>query len=473
MKIHNVRLGLATNSSSSHSIVFLPNPDAVQDHDTSGGEFGSNNFTAKDEASKRDYLALTLGYHLTAQCGSDVAEAVIRSWVGKPSQGYIDHQSVLSLPLGWDGKGIDKLFWDEFQRFVLRPDVAILGGGDGDRHPLEAVTKRTGCDDLMKDSSDGCLVAKKDPSGFWTLFSRTDGTKIRLSFDENVNPKHSASPELVDVKITDFCDAGCEYCYQDSTTAGKHAGDQEMYRLSSVLGEMRVFEVAIGGGEPTKHPRFTQTLDQFRYFGIVPNFTTKSLEWMKNEKMRHQILEKCGAFAYSAQTPRDTKRLYDQCKKYDLQIEHHYTGGTKVSVQHVMGMETREEFKAFLMSCRGRVTLLGYKDVGRGKSLNRKNYDWWIDVVKEVTAKNYLQIGVDTAITSEYRKQLINAGISRHLFTTNEGSYSMYIDAVNMKAGPSSYHESALQACELNSEDQILTVYNSFMSSIVRDAISA
>ena len=44
--IHNLRLGLATNSSSSHSLIFLAKKYPVKDHDINDGEFGWNFFTA-------------------------------------------------------------------------------------------------------------------------------------------------------------------------------------------------------------------------------------------------------------------------------------------------------------------------------------------------------------------------------------------------------------------------------------------
>ena len=59
MRVHNIRLGFATNSSSSHSIVFwpedLPIPPTDEFH-----QFGWENFTVSDREGKRNYLAYQL-----------------------------------------------------------------------------------------------------------------------------------------------------------------------------------------------------------------------------------------------------------------------------------------------------------------------------------------------------------------------------------------------------------------------------
>lgn len=46
------------------------------------------------------------------------------------------------------------------------------------------------------------------------LFNRVDGTKIRFAVGSYTKAKR---PELVDIKITDWCDVGCTFCYQNST----------------------------------------------------------------------------------------------------------------------------------------------------------------------------------------------------------------------------------------------------------------
>jgi len=291
MHIHNVRLGFATNSSSTHSIIFLKPGQHVRDSGTEGGEFGWNFFTAASPEAKRQYVAIHLFSALQSQVGEDVAMAVVDSWAagatrtpegqyaynGKGPEGYVDHQSLYVLPRSWDGKGVDKEFFDDFLAFFMRDDIAILGGNDNtdESHPLDS----GGFSLPLQQDGGGEYVARKDEAGkYWTIFSRADGTKIRFSFDEPVKScevTKASAPELVDLKITDFCPYGCAFCYQGSTHAGKHGDVQTILSAAHALAKMKVFEVAIGGGEPTMHPNF-------RYGGVTPNFTTKNLAWLRD-----------------------------------------------------------------------------------------------------------------------------------------------------------------------------------------------
>ena len=57
MRIHNVRLGFATNSSSTHSLIFLPK---AQDNYNEGG-FGWDNFTLASKEANLDFVAVLTG----------------------------------------------------------------------------------------------------------------------------------------------------------------------------------------------------------------------------------------------------------------------------------------------------------------------------------------------------------------------------------------------------------------------------
>jgi hypothetical protein len=52
-----------------------------------------------------------------------------------------------------------------------------------------------------------------------------DGTKIRTTADEE-NPQPEL-PESIDLKITDYCDAGCAWCHENSTIHGNSHVDFE------------------------------------------------------------------------------------------------------------------------------------------------------------------------------------------------------------------------------------------------------
>lgn len=437
MRIHNVRLGLATNSSSSHSLIFFK---GATDEGVGDGNFGWDFFTAASPEAKSRYLAAVLYGRMCEISSRDVAETVARAWCTSAfdPEDSVDHQSNYDLPFDWSGKAVDRAFFDDLRAYYLREDVVILGGNDNtdERHPLSG--NPSAKIPLSTDGSSIGLVARKEGS-CWTLFNRESGAKIRLSFDGSPPPKRALVPELVDIKITDFCPFDCAFCYQDSTRRGAHAEKKHLEILAYCLTGMRVFEVAIGGGEPTMHPNFLSVLQSFRRGGTVPNFTTKSLAWLRDASLWVPVLEACGAFAYSPSRVEDIEGLGALLKVNGISRQ-------RASVQLVMGTMDRYSFGIMLRAAvkqELRVTLLGYKTTGRGADVKIEPYDWWLEEIMKLHKEDkYCRIGIDTALAAQYEAKILDAGIPSWCFHTQEGKHSMYIDAVAQRMGPSSYVES-------------------------------
>ena len=60
----------------------------------------------------------------------------------------------------------------------------------------------------------------KYKNGNYRVIIMSDGTKIRAIQDGTIpNPDF---PENMDVKITNYCDIGCSFCYENSTINGCH-----------------------------------------------------------------------------------------------------------------------------------------------------------------------------------------------------------------------------------------------------------
>ncbi len=220
----------------------------------------------------------------------------------------------------------------------------------------------------------------------------------------------------------------------------------DVYRFVSDIERAEVFEVAIGGGEPTQCPHLIPLLTRLSDSGIVANFTTKSIEWLENETTANEILPLIGAFAYSATDIKPLDRILSIFKYRDYPIE-------KFTVQIVPATLMKYKFKTILEWCGRngiRITLLGFKETGRGAEFKRTKikttYDKfdeesWMEMIKEVHAeKIYPIIAIDTTLAAKYEDELHEENIAEYLYHIEEGKYSAYIDAVSMKFGPSSYH---------------------------------
>jgi len=442
MQIFNVRFGLATNSSSSHSLIFLN--EGVQPEDYhADGEFGWGHFTATSETAKLRYLAVLLRDRLSWELPDHIAQLVIRDWVGdieRDADDYIDHQSHYFLPSEFGTNLPDKQFFEAMKEYFLQPRLAILGGNDNTEysHPL------LNGDGFNLPVPQDCGYRNKftcrydEQYNFWTIFEEETGTKVRFRFShepKDMVPEKATAPELVDIKITNFCPFACDFCYQSSTLKGLHA--DMGYELYDVLKELKVFEVALGGGEPTLHPSFVNILSSFRDHGIVPNFTTRNLGWLRKPKLAADIMEKCGAFAFSAGNEKEIQELRTL-------VDHNEISHNRVNIHFVMGtIDSKYTFNRLLKQCHDcgfRATLLGYKPVGFGENFNPASYNWWLNEVKELKEDHRCpNIAVDTVLAAQYEQEILAADVPSYLFSTKDGNFSCYIDMVEQKVGPSSY----------------------------------
>ncbi len=451
LKFLSLRLGFANNSSSSHSVLFGLAPDLVRDYgDVGGYEFGWDWGTVGSESSKMRYLAATVYSNLSSWNQSDeqgaLAFAAARSidpgfeLNSEGYGGYVDHQSLINLPNRWQGDGLDGEFLQELRQFFAREDVAITLGNDnepGKNGPADGHGEVW----VVPTDRRGTMVARNESRNVWTLFNRDNGTRTTVSFDGSGLPERLPAPHLMDIKITDYCPFKCDYCYQGSTESGAHVPLAALEKLADQAATEKVFEVAIGGGEPTLHPQFVEVLRAFRLRGVVPNFTTYSDHWIKDDELREVILETCGSFAFSANSVDRISKIADLVEDYEVSF-------SKVTVQMIMGLQTVDETLDLLRHCSERglesVTLLGYKSTGRGGSVPHDYMaSGWLEKIAALDWDHRpYRIAIDTVLAAQSRDELERLEVPRWLYHTSEGASSMYIDMVAKKAGPSSYHPS-------------------------------
>lgn len=465
IRIFNARRGLAANSSSSHSILLSSNK--LKDNYCDGGNFGWQNFVAASPEMKSLYLGIALSNALYDTIPhSESLIATINSLMGRKSglkldkenggvKGYIDHQSVFTFPCAFGTNFPNADFVREFTNFIMQDEISILGGNDNKEEDSDR--------QLLPIPRDDCSIdwtCRKDKKyNYWVLFNRRTGCKIRFDFVNDIEkmkqvPDRSSFPELVDVKITNRCpyadtSKGCsQFCYQSSTLDGQHMDKNLIWGLARTLGDVGVFEAAIGGGEPTCHPEFINVLREFKGCGIIPNFTTRNLSWLYDDEQRIPILENCGCFAYSIRNSDDVIKLGKIVNKYDISRD-------QASVQMVMGSVADYEFRYILNRCNEqnlRINLLGFKKTGKGSNFKPRDYSNWLKIIQEKENFNP-DICIDTQLAEEYEKELKENGYPSWSFHVKEGKFSCYIDAVSGKVGPSSYcKESELIDLDINSD---------------------
>jgi organic radical activating enzyme len=448
INIQNVRMGFNTSSSSQHSAVLNVNPELVSEPD--GGFYGWNNFILKTADEKEHYFAMMLFCNLSGHMPASYAKAVVNSLFDKPilkkdedEDGGFDHGSVLSLPRKheWWTRPVDEIDWEFFQdlkgHIVDNPNIAICGGNDNDKRPHygkeEPIYQKIFRH--MADTS-GPMVARKDGE-FWVIFNKRTGTKLRLSFTSKARYTKSSLPESADIKITDFCPFECDFCYQDSTIEGKFSNPSFVGEIARVLGNMGVFEVAIGGGEPTFHPSLGKIIDNFYHKGICVNLTTRSKAWLDNPPLSKIILERVSGLAFSVGGS-SYQSYYDIEDVASWLRRHHYKG--ELSVHYVLGTGSTDQVireLTRLATMTSRITLLGFKQTGRARNYQPNKIN--MQEILEHCRSHYYTLGLDTKAVQDYKQEIRKAKISKVLVTEKEGKFSLYIDAVQRFIAPDSY----------------------------------
>lgn len=467
MRITNVRLGHACNSSSTHTLLIGREVEG----NATRGDYGWNHFVLSKTDDKMDYLGNALCQQLRGVIGEDMTAVVLQSLFGEVTDGKngygIDHQSVPVLPTEWGRKGVDKKFLDAFRAFLSRPDVAILGGNDHDKWRHKGIKESEAVAYPFRECT-GTLVARED-NGLWTLFSPESGTRVSMDFGAMSSSSFLRKkpwegqtinfPWLVDMKITDYCNYGCAFCYQGSTEEGKHADMGVVRNIAYALGEGKCFEVAIGGGEPTLHPDFFSILEAFKHYGVTPNFTTRNLAFVR--KHRQRLNDLVGAIAVSVDNLTQAKALRKLCDERSSEGR----AGFRLHAQIIDGMVKDPQAIRKVMDNQWPdvpVTLLGYKTTGRGSLVAPPHLGAWKqdEGVRRPSGKRKdwwrFPYAVDTAFLSMYKSDKLLNGVVPETADIVEGRTSCYIDAVSGFMSKSSYellHREKLNMSYTQAED--------------------
>lgn len=442
MSLHGIRLGHANNSSSTHSILF---GQGLRDSDVTDFEYGWDDFTLASRASKTNYLISQVIQNMAVDIPLWMRIAIVKSIFGSeaivPSDtNFIDHQSVWKLPSEYGTPHLSREFIDDLNSYILQNNLAIVGGNDNG-----GGTRGVELPIFTDYGGSSNVTCRKDPAnGYWTLYNRESGDKVRIKFSEGIIPVCVrgglifSTPELVDLKITDMCLLNCPYCYQNSSQSGVHAKYSNIVNIINQIADMKVFEVAIGGGEPTLHPDFLSIIKYCNECGISPSFTTASLSWM-DTRIADEIVNSVASFAF---TPHDRYEI-DTLAAY-LRIMGIRDANDKIYINIPMGTMNRHMVVAYMKEAYKngfRVTLLGYKRTGRGATATFTEYPWIISEIRKLHNESvYVGIGIDSVMLNEYGDSFRREfNVDPRVMTPEEGVLSMYVDAVRWKAGHNSY----------------------------------
>lgn len=259
-------------------------------------------------------------------------------------------------------------------------------------------------------------------NGGYSVAVHEDGTKIRTEIDVSIAP---VFPEQMDLKITNWCDAGCHWCHEHSTRRGRHGDVDGMLNLLSKL--PAGVEIAIGGGDPLSHPEFERLIRGLRSFGLIPSVTVNGRHLDRHLPLLKRLTADKVVFGVGVSF---FERLPDW--DYENLVVHMIAGVDDPAV--LDGASARK------------LLILGYKNFGRGVKFRSKqsekvqaNIDQWyrelIWMVKEH------RISFDTLAISLLKPNRLfkSQDVYTQRFMGEEGQFSMYVDGVEQKYAISSY----------------------------------
>lgn len=262
-----------------------------------------------------------------------------------------------------------------------------------------------------------------------------DGTKIR-TYDGVPTPLH---PESIDVKITNYCDAGCSYCHEKSTTLGQHA---DLGVLQAVLAPLPAgVELALGGGNPLSHPGLMPFLNHLKVQGIVCNMTInqkhlKSYKEMILELIHNDLIKGVG-ISYSSSSYIDD--IIPIVEATDNVVFHVIMGVNKVEVID----ELHKLCSKLNKTCK--VLVLGYKNYGFGlnyylknKNIENVKYRWYTHLAGKFDKKNLVLSFDNLAIKQMNLQRYFTKEAWSTFYMGDDFVFTQYIDAVNQQYAPSS-----------------------------------
>ena len=450
--LKNYRKGAATNSSSTHSIIYKNKDDMLNDLNVMEENFYGR-FTRTIAASKEakiKYIAActwnkkVLEYLCAFYPEMKQYMELIKKQEEAEKYGCYDNDEIF----GTYGRG--EITFDtsesieasvDYLRYVIEDDEAIIVGGSDEEdfvydtiegHEKLPVAWRV--NDEIKPVKNG---------NYWVAYEYFGQNRLRFKTEKgDCVPEY---PELIDLKITDMCENGCPFCYMNTSPNGAHADWETLEMTLHGLNGYRDYyqkrvEFSIGGGNILLYPHLKDLLVWLNGHGHIANTTLKAIDYKKaclDIEINKMFMEYVNGIGISVSDDKDLEIVtgigsgyFATDKKHVYQTIHLIPEmlGIKKTREYVMKLRNAG-FYNFLF--------LGYKDIGRGANCEYKVFtkEEFMELIY-----NLYQISIDTTFANRYKDWINNKFDTEFTVTWDEGEYSMYIDAVKNVAYKSSYN---------------------------------
>lgn len=270
------------------------------------------------------------------------------------------------------------------------------------------------------------LLGKYKNGNFKTIIL-SDGTKIRETEDDEFVP---AFAENMDIKICNFCDMGCPFCHEGSTTDGKF-GDILNEKFIDTLHPYQ--EVALGGGDATSHPDLIPFLQKLKDRKVIVNMTVNQIHFEKKQELIRRLVEEKLIYGLGISLVNPTKNFIELIKQYPNAVIHVING--VLSPKDVYALENNNL----------KMLILGYKHLRRGNEYfeselaDIKAKQHWLYGNLEFVLKGFKVVSFDNlAIEQLNVRRLMTDEEWDEFYMGDDGTMTYYIDMVEHKFARSS-----------------------------------
>lgn len=481
-RIKNRRNSLATNSSSTHSVVYKNKDQVFEDlgiFDNNYYDRGTRTIAATREAKIR-YILANIFYcdelvEMMAERYPEMKEhfPLIKNhfdiYLNKEKR---DELSKLNGDDYWESwQDIEEYKFGDHSRgdlynskkihlsykylcnIIDSPDIVIVGGSDECDFVYDTIE---GCKEISHEYSYMKNIEDVKNGNYYVLygemFSRKEKMRLQVDSIPDLIPEY---PELVDIKITNACEHNCPFCYMASTPNGKHAEEKDIYNIVKKFKNKTEF--AIGGGNVLLHPNFDKIVRYIHKQNHIANITIRYNDVLtinSNENIKNAINKYVSGIGISVQKSGDVdvakdfiNEMLDLGKHISLHMIPEITGVDESSsiLDKLSTINQKRHKKYDYISCieqnNCRVLFLGLKQSGRAK-LIKHNLLTATDLNTLQEKANYT-FNVDTSFVNTYKMWFNEQyhGGENYFLTKHEGEFSMFIDAVKMQGFTSSYKD--------------------------------
>lgn len=248
----------------------------------------------------------------------------------------------------------------------------------------------------------------------------SDGTKIRTTPTDEF---HANFAENIDVKITDYCDAGCPMCHEGSSKCGLH-GDILKQRWINTLHPYQ--EIAIGGGDITSHPDLIPFLEILKEQKVISNITVNQRHFMKHLDLIEELIDRNLVWGVGVS-------LMDSSDAEFIKTVQQYPNTV---IHTIAGLLTAEDI-GNLENKDLKLLILGYKKLRRGNSYyssEGSNIDdniKWLSRTLPFLFDSFNVLSFDNLALSQLNvKKYLSDEEWDSFYMGDDGTSTFYIDAV-------------------------------------------